>query len=114
MGNAISGGGGSGGVGSRKTTESARSGVSDLKMTATTGTSAIVNELTRDVERLKTAMDEKDRTIEQLGRAVEDIRVSLISYDRAPAFRLPATMTRTHHSTRDDVIDSMMTIACCW
>ncbi|XP_060851768.1 cGMP-dependent protein kinase, isozyme 1-like [Rhopalosiphum padi] len=74
MGNAISGGGGSGGVGSRKTTESARSGVSDLKMTATTGTSAIVNELTRDVERLKMAMDEKDRTIEQLGRAVEDIR----------------------------------------
>jgi hypothetical protein len=27
---------------------------------------------------------------------------------------LPATMTRTHHSTRDYVTDSMMTIACCW
>jgi len=74
MGNAISGGGG-GGV-RRKTTESTRSAVSDLKMTTTT----TVSELTRDVERLKAAMDEKDRTIEQLGRAVEDIRVSLKSY----------------------------------
>lgn len=85
MGNAITGGGGH--AGSRKTTESARSGVSDLKMTAITATSAMVSELTRDVERLKAAMDEKDRTIEQLGRAVEDIRVSLISYDRAPTYR---------------------------
>jgi len=86
MGNAITGGGGY--AGSRKTTvESARSGVPDLKMTAMTATSAMVSELTRDVERLKAAMDEKDRTIEQLGRAVEDIRVSLISYDRAPTYR---------------------------
>lgn len=77
MGNAISGGGG-GGI-SRKATESTRSAVSDLKMTTTT-TAADVGQLTRDVERLKAAMDEKDRTIEQLGRAVEDIRVSLTSY----------------------------------
>jgi len=72
MGNAISGGG------SRKTTESTRSAVSDLKMTTTAA--AAVSELTRDVERLKAAMDEKDRTVEQLGRAVEDIRVSLTPY----------------------------------
>jgi len=77
MGNAISGGGG-GGI-SRKATESTRSAVSDLKMT-TTITTADVGQLTRDVERLKAAMDEKDRTIEQLSRAVEDIRVSLTSY----------------------------------
>jgi len=73
MGNAISGGGVGG---RRKTNESTRSGVSDLKMTTTT--TVAMSELTRDVELLKAAMDEKDRTIERLGRAVEDIRVSLI------------------------------------
>lgn len=78
MGNAISGGGG-GGI-SRKATESTRSAMSDLKMTTTTTTAADVGQLTRDVERLKAAMDEKDRTIEQLGRAVDDIRVSLTPY----------------------------------
>jgi len=74
MGNAISGGGGGG---SRKMTESTRSGVPDLMMTTTsTAADDAVSELTRDVELLKAAMDEKDRTIEQLAGAIEDIRVS--------------------------------------
>lgn len=61
MGNAIS---------RRKTTES----VTGDGPPKTSG--AIMDELTRDVERLKAAVDEKHRMIEQLGRTVEDVRVS--------------------------------------
>lgn len=111
MGNAITGGGGY--AASRKTTvESARSGVPDLKMTAMTATSAVVSELTRDVERLKAAMDEKDRTIEQLGRAVEDIRVSLISYDRAPTYQA-YDRDANPPPTCSMVVTDSMTIAHC-
>lgn len=65
MGNAIFG------AGDRKTTESARSGAADPKTAV-----AAMDELTRDVARLKADMDEKDRTIEQLARTVDEIRVS--------------------------------------
>lgn len=111
MGNAISGGGGGGrDGGGRKPTESGRSDVSDLqKMTVATAT---VDELTRDVERLKAAMDEKDRTIEQLGRAVEDIRVSLILYYMIAHHRLSACSRRVQSTPNPQwrVRDSMTTI----
>lgn len=105
MGNAISGGGGGGSVGgNRKTTESTRSGVPDLKMTTTSTTADAVGELTRDVELLKAAMDEKDRAIEQLAGAVEDIRVSLISYNNINNAIVHRVSTRTHHPPRSDVV----------
>eukprot|EP00102_Acyrthosiphon_pisum_P016182 XP_008187054.1 PREDICTED: cGMP-dependent protein kinase, isozyme 1 [Acyrthosiphon pisum] len=89
MGNAISGGGGV----RRKTTESTRSAVSDLKMTTTT--TAAMSELARDVERLKAAMDEKDRTIEQLGRAVEDIR-NILENAVSNQFLVPSPQSPQH------------------
>lgn len=61
MGNVISG---------RKTTEQPGSGTTDPSAVA-------MDELTKDVERLKAAMEENDRTIYRLDRTVEEIRVSL-------------------------------------
>lgn len=71
MGNAIS---------SRKPTEpvvSCTSGTADSDQNDAQRTAATaMDELTRDVQRLKAAMDEKDRTVCLLGQAVDDIRVS--------------------------------------
>lgn len=64
MGNAMSGAG-------RRTAELGRGNDG-----ATTATADAMEELSKDVERLKAAMDEKHRMIERLGQTVDDVRVS--------------------------------------
>jgi len=73
MGNAISGGGFG-----RKTTDAAESTGrgGDAAADPKTAENVAMNELARDVERLKKTMDEKDRIIEQLVKTVDDVRVS--------------------------------------